>query len=43
MISLGFGLGLTNKKLGAGLPTSFGPLQVDGFDVLVDTFPIVFA
>lgn len=42
---LGFGFGFPRACLrgGAAVPPSAGDLQIDGFAVLVDTFPIVFA
>ena len=42
----GFGFGLSRACLrrgGASVPPSTGDLQIDGFAVLIDTFPIVFA
>lgn len=42
-MGLGLGLGFRfSGKPGSG-PVSTGPLQVDGFPVLIDTFQIVFA
>lgn len=43
MSTLGFGLGLCHKKAGAAAPASLGPLMIDGFDVLIDTFQINFS
>ena len=43
MSTLGFGVGLCHKKAGGGAPASLGALQIDGFDVLIDTFQINFA
>lgn len=41
----GFGLSFARACLrpGASAPVAPGNLQIDGFDVLVDTFPIVFS
>lgn len=43
MSTLGFGIGLCHKKAGGGVPASLGALQIDGFNVLIDTFTIDFS
>lgn len=43
MLWIGIGIGLCIGGAGASGPAPTGNLQIDGFDVLVDTFPIVFS
>lgn len=40
---IGIALSLVSIRGGADIPPASGDLQIDGFAILIDTFPIVFS